>query len=152
MRSLLVLLQQAEQERDRCLAASQAAQAQHAAALTQHEQLLGYRRDYEQRWQGRFGQQGPMELVRSYHGFMIRLNQAVDHQQAAVQHALARREAALAVLRDHEIRVASVRKLLERRGQRARIEHDRREQKQSDERGARVVHDSAFPSGMVSLY
>jgi flagellar FliJ protein len=152
MKSLLVLLKKAEEERDRCLAASQAAQASHVAAVAQHDQLLSYRRDYEQRWQGQFGQQGQMELVRCYHGFMLRLSQAVEHQQAAVQQAAARLEAALAVLRDREVRVASVRKLIERRRQRAHTEHERREQKQTDERGARIVPDSAFPSGMVSLY
>ena len=152
MESLKLLLEHAERERDLCLAAGQTALAHHVAAQAQHEQLLAYRCDYEQRWRGHFGQQGQMELVRCYHGFMIRLSQAVEHQELAVQQAAQHLEAARAALREREVRVASVRKLIERRHRRVRTEDDRREQKLTDERGARQVQDSAFPSGMASMY
>lgn len=152
MESLQLLLKHAEEERDRALGAFQLATTHQLAAEAQHEQLLGYRRDYEARWQGQFSQQGQIELVRCYHAFMVRLDQAVQYQQAARQQTSARLDEASASLREREIRVASVRKLMARRHQRERSEQARREQKLTDERGARPVQDSAFPHGMASTY
>ena len=152
MESLLLVLKHAEEERDQSLAACQAANANHLAAQAQYEQLLGYRSDYEARWQGQFSQQGQIELVHCYHAFMLRLTQAVEHQQATLQQASLRLDQTQAALREREVRVASVRKLLERRRQRVRREQARREQKLNDERASRLAQDSAFPSGMASLY
>ena len=152
MESLQLLLKHAEEERDRALGAFQVANANQLAAEAQHEQLLGYRRDYEARWQGQFSQHGQIELVRCYHAFMVRLDHAVQHQQAARQQTSARLDEASATVREREIRVASVRKLMVRRHQRERSEQARREQKLNDERGAQRVQDSAFPHGMASTY
>ena len=116
--------------------AQQAAQAQ-IAAVAQAEQLLTYRREYEQRWGEQFKSEGKMELVHCYRGFMDRLTQAVDQQERIAQNANAQMERAREVLRDHEVRVASVRKLIERRAQELRLSAERIEQKQTDEFGAR---------------
>jgi flagellar FliJ protein len=63
----------------------------------------------------------------------------VVHAQAALDHAKLK-------LRDGEIRVASVRKLIERRQAEARLSADRREQKNTDEFAQRAAwnrqHDS----------
>ncbi len=64
MESLQLLLKHAEEERDRALGAFQLANANQLAAEAQHVQLLGYRRDYEARWQGQFSQLGQIDLVR----------------------------------------------------------------------------------------
>ena len=151
MQALLTLLEHAEEDRNRALAAHQVASASQLAAQVQFEQLLEYRRDYEARWLTQFAEHGQMELVRSYHAFMIRLTQAVEHQQLALQQAGARLAPARSALRDRELRVASVRKLIERRRQRERAELARCEQKLNDERGWPRAQDSAFPSDMASM-
>jgi flagellar protein FliJ len=151
MPSLVILLQHAERERDRSLAACQAASAAQQAAQAQYEQLLEYRREYQSRWSDQFSQQGQIELVHCYHGFMLRLTQAVEHQLAVLQGACARADAARAALRNLEIRVASVRKMIERRSQRERGEHGRREQKVADEMASRVLHESMH-GGLASTF
>ncbi len=151
MNTLLTLLRQAEDERDRCAALWLAAANAHSAIEAQYEQLMAYRREYETRWSRQFSEQGQMELVRSYHGFMLRLTQAVEHQQGTVQGAATRAQQARSQLRERELRVASVRKLIERRQQQVRVDTTRREQKFSDEMASRVVRDSAF-HGLASTY
>ncbi len=151
MNSLLTMLRQAEDERDRCAAAWFVAQNAHASIEAQYEQLLAYRREYETRWIHQFSEVGQIELVRSYHGFMVRLTQAVEHQQGTVQAAAARAAQARAQLQQREMRVAAVRKLIERREQIARTEAGRREQKFNDEMASRVVHDSAY-QGLASTF
>jgi flagellar protein FliJ len=141
MNSLLTMLRQAESERDRCAAAWLVASNAHAAIAAQYDQLLAYRREYEQRWIHQFSDLGQIELVRSYHGFMLRLTQAVEHQQGTVQDAATRAAQARAQLLAREVRVASVRKLIERRQQVARAQAGRREQKFNDEMASRDTHD-----------
>ena len=151
MNSLLTLLRQAEEERDRCAAAWFVANNAHAAIDAQYQQLLAYRREYETRWIHQFSELGQIELVRSYHGFMVRLTQAVAHQHGTVQAAAARAVQARAQLQARETRVASVRKLIERRQQLARTAAGRREQKFNDEMASRVEYDSAF-HGLASTF
>lgn len=149
MDTLLALLRHAEDERDRCRASTHAVAAQHRAAQVQYEQLIGYRGDYEARWQTQFSQQGAMELVHAYQGFMLRLSQAVEQQHGAVQQLARQLEAARGALRGHDIKVASVRKLIERRAQRDRIESNRREQKLNDEQANRTAPDSLLPADLA---
>jgi flagellar FliJ protein len=138
LQPLMALLAQTERERDEAWAqAQQAAQAQQNAAA-QAEQLLTYRREYEQRWSAQFRTEGRIELVHCYRGFMDRLTQAVEQQKRVAEHAAAQLERARAALAEQEMRVASVRKLIERRRQELRLSADRVEQKQTDEFGSRV--------------
>jgi flagellar FliJ protein len=149
MQPLMALLAQTERERDAALADLQrAAQAQLAAAA-QAEQLLTYRREYEQRWGAQFRNEGRMELVNCYRGFVDRLSQAVDQQQRITLHASAQHDRARDVLREHEMRVASVRKLIERRAGELRLSADRQEQKQTDEFGARMAWNHHGMSGFA---
>ena len=152
MKTLLPLLQLAEAERDRALAVWQATRDASRDAQSQFDQLLGYRREYEQRWQGQFSQQGQIELVHCYQGFILRLNQAIEHQQAAVQLACTHLEAAGEQLRAREIRVVSVRKLIERRDSRALLAEQRHEQKNSDEYAARRSLENVSPGDLASSY
>lgn len=149
METLLTLLRTAEDERDRCRAAMLAVAAQHQAAQVQHDQLLAYRGEYETRWQTQFSQHGVMELVHAYQGFMRRLSQALEQQHGVVQQVARQLDAARGVLREREIRVASVRKLIERRAQRERLAANRREQKLNDERATRSAPDSVLPADLA---
>lgn len=136
---LMALLGQAERERDDAVAQAQRAEAQLAAAQGQGEQLLAYRQDYEARFRDRFSRQGSIDTFQTYQGFMGRLSLAVDQQQGVVAQAARRADAARQVVREHELRVASVRKLIERRLTELRMAADRRDQKQTDEFASRAA-------------
>ncbi len=146
MQTLLLLLKHAETERDAALAACERATRAERAATAQLQQLLAYRSDYELRWTDQFRSGGAMALVLCYHEFMGRLSQAVEQQQQATQSAGATRDAAATSLRERELRVASVGKLIERRSREIRLSGERREQQQFDEMAARIVR--AAPVGM----
>jgi len=137
--TLMTLLEQAEKERDVALAQQQQQQRALEAAQTQAQQLHAYRADYEQRWQGRFAQQGQAELVQCYHGFVVRLNEAIAHQGRVAEHAGRQLERARAALQQHEVRVASVRKLIERRVAELTRAGERREQRSLDELASRAA-------------
>jgi flagellar FliJ protein len=139
LQPLMALLAQTERERDEAWAAmQQAGQAQQNAAA-QSEQLLAYRREYEQRWSTQFKTDGRIELVHCYRGFMDRLTQAVEQQKRIAEQASVQFERTRAALAEQEMRVASVRKLIERRRQEQRLNADRAEQKQTDEFGSRMA-------------
>lgn len=139
LKPLMALLEQAERERDEAQQLRQHALAQANAAQEQAEQLLAYRRDYEQRWSTRFGAAGQMELVHCYHGFVTRLTQAVEHQARVARHAAGQAERAAQALQQQELRVASVRKLIERRVQELQRRGARLEQRQTDELASRAA-------------
>lgn len=139
LQPLMALLAQAERERDEAQLRRQQAQASALAAQDQAEQLLAYRRDYEQRWGARFGAEGQMELVHCYQGFVGRLTQAVEHQARVAQHAATQSERALQALQEQELRVASVRKLIERRVLEMQRRGERSEQRQADEYASRAA-------------
>ncbi len=136
---LTTLLAQTERERDLALADQLRAQNAHSAAVAQAEQLLLYRREYEQRWHKQFASLGKIELVRCYQGFMERLTQAVEQQTRSAEHTAQQVERSSAELRAAELRCASVRRLIERRVREQRADSERREQKQSDEQSARAA-------------
>ena len=139
LQPLLALMAQTERERDEALArAQQATQAQQAAD-TQTEQLLAYRREYEQRWSTQFRSEGAIELVHCYRGFMDRLTQAVEQQQRIAQHAALQVERTRGALAEQELRVASVRKLVDRRRREMNLGAERAEQKQTDEFASRMA-------------
>lgn len=139
LQPLLALLALAERERDASLAAHQRASRAAQQAAAQSEQLVGYRSDYERRWTTQFRTEGTMPVVHCYQGFMNRLGQAVAHQETVIDRANRQLADAERVLREHELRVASVRKLIERRQQELRLGADRRDQKATDEFAARAA-------------
>jgi len=73
LQPLKALLERTESERDAALAEHRRVRAANETAQAQAEQLLAYRREYEQRWGERFSREGKIELVRCYQGFMERL-------------------------------------------------------------------------------
>ncbi len=139
LQPLMTLLEQCERERDELAVTHQRALTAHRSATDQAEQLVVYRGEYERRWAEQFRTDGRMELVNCYRGFMDRLTQAVEQQKHMVLQAEAALEKARLTLRDGEIRVASVRKLLERRLSEIRLSADRREQKATDEFASRMA-------------
>ena len=134
LKSLALLLAHAEHERNEALAEQFRAEAARRAAVAQAEQLVQYRRDYERRWSAEFCRDGKIELVRCYQGFVQRLTQAVEQQERTAEHAAVAAERAEAIVRGHELRVAGLRKLVERRLRQSEVAAARREQKESDDR------------------
>lgn len=136
---LNILLERAEAERDEGLRQLQEAQSRAAQARAQHGDLAQYRADYQQRWSQQFASKGTMDIVACYQNFGGRLNEAISSQSHAADFADRRVELAREQLQALEMRVASVRKLLERRrleGQRAQ---HRQEQKATDEQASRAA-------------
>lgn len=133
MSALHTLLTQAEAERDQARAALRRAEDQLTRLRAQAEQLHAYRGEYQQRWGGQFAQGGAIEIVHCYQSFMQRLDEALAQQRQQSDAAAALAERQRAVLLTTEMRVASVRKLLERRQIELRRVQDRREQRQNDE-------------------
>lgn len=136
---LMSLLGQAERERDdsasqlhREIAASEAAQAQ-------VDQLVAYRGEYEARFREQFSRNGSISILQCYQGFSSRLSQAIDQQKQVADNTWKRVERARVALREQEMRVASTRKLLERRLGELRQAGERAEQKQTDELAARAA-------------
>ena len=139
LHSLKLLLAQAQGQRDDALAEQARLEAACRAADTQAEQLVIYRREYEQRWSAEFCREGKIELVRCYQGFMERLSLAVEQQQRVARHAAAQAERAEAILRGHDVRATALKKLIERREQEGHRVAARLEQKQTDEYAARLA-------------
>jgi flagellar protein FliJ len=141
MDALLTLLEQAESQRNIALAAFGHARARRDDARAQTRDLEAYRNDYTARWSGQFQRGAALEVVRSYHQFAGRLELAITQQA----HALTVCEQALArandVLAAHELRVASVRKLIERRMHEAHASQAQREQRASDDLRVPVVRN-----------
>jgi len=148
--SLMTLLQQAQSERDAAHAALQRAQAVAERAKLQAEQLLNYRRDYERRWSEQFAQRGAIDIVRCYQNFTQRLSQAIEQQQHSARHSVCQVQLAGDVLRSHEMRVASIRKLIERRTRELQAAIARNEQKAADEHAQQAWQRDASAAQSIS--
>lgn len=138
--SLSTLLEQAESERDDAQRALQRCLADSDGARRQWQQLLDYRREYEERYVVQMRQPGQsIQTLRNYQDFMQRLSQAIEQQAGTLQQLERRIEPARASLQQRETRVASVRKLIERRVDEQRRADERRQQRASDEAAARIA-------------
>jgi flagellar FliJ protein len=131
--ALATVLSRAESERDQILAALRRAEEHARRAQAQAAQLLTYRAEYEQRWQGQFARGGNAEIVQCYRSFMVRLDEALAQQRAQADAAAANDRRLRDRFIEAERRVASVRKLIERRLAEQQRAHAVREQRQSDE-------------------
>ena len=106
LQALNTLLEHAERERDDALTYVQRCEHNVRNTQAQHQQLIEYRRDYQQRWTAQFSQEGTMEIISCYHGFVGRLSMAVDQQAQVAARAVTQLEIATSKLRDKEIRAA----------------------------------------------
>jgi len=139
LRSLRLLLAQAERQRDEALAEQLKLDAAWRAAAAQAEQLVLYRREYEQRWSAEFCREGKIELVRCYQGFMERLSLAVEQQERIAGQAAAQAERAAAIMRGHDVRAAGLKKLVERRLKEGERIAAGQEQRLNDEQASRAA-------------
>ncbi len=137
MKILHTLLEREERRRDEALTELRAAERQADAAHEQADSLVTYRGEYRMRWAAQFAKSAPIEIVRCYHGFVARLDQAIAAQQGSVLQMEQRVKMARERLHYREVKVATVRRLIERRQAAALLQLQRREQKQGDEAAQR---------------
>ncbi len=140
--ALQLLLQRSEADRDTARAVLQQAETQVRRARAQADQLTDYRSQFEQRWTAHFRQPGAATLLQCRRDFGERLDHAISFQTDEADHLGNAVERARGVLIERERRVASVRKLIERRQHELQRQGQRREQHSSDEHAQRV-HASA---------
>lgn len=131
--TLNLLLEQAETARDAQQVILRNCETAATNAQAQADQLVAYRGQYNQRWSTHFRQPGSIELLQCVQGFSQRLEQAISHQAQVCAQAQNRVVQARAELLARETRVASVRKLIERRQTEQVRATERREQRSSDE-------------------
>ena len=135
---LKTLLEREQKRRDEQMAAVRSAVANAEAQQQQADDLTRYRSEYCQKWSAQFQQAAQMEILRSYHGFLSRLDQAINQQKSVVEHAHRMVEAQRQRLVEREIRVATVERLIKRREALLAKVADRRDQKNLDELAQRL--------------
>lgn len=131
--TLSTLLQHAERARDAAMAALLQAEDALRALREQSAQLFGYRAESLLRSPTHGGRSAPIALLRCHRDFMQRLDQALGQLQAQTESAERRSQTLRAELVLHETRVASVRKLIERRNAEAQRIDARQDQRRTDE-------------------
>ena len=136
---LHTLLEREKKRRDEQMAQVRNAVANAEAQQQQADGLTTYRSEYCQKWSAQFRQSAQMEILRSYHGFLARLDQAIAQQVSVIEHAKRMVEAQRQKLVEREIRVATVERLIKRREALLAKLADRREQKNLDEMAQRVT-------------
>ena len=136
---LRTLLEREQKRRDEQMAAVRNAAANAEAQQQQADSLTVYRSEYCQKWSAQFQQAAQMEILRSYHGFLSRLDQAITQQKSVVEHAHRMVAAQRQRLVEREIRVATVERLIKRREAMLAKITDRRDQKNLDELAQRLV-------------
>lgn len=135
-RTLALLLEQAERARDQALVAFQQAELRLRQAQAQHKGLGQYQSEYDARWMAQFRTEGAAAVVlQAHHQFGNRLIDAIGQQSQLTGVLESRLRAARQQLRERELRVASVRKLIERRQAEHHERQRRAEQKTQDEFG-----------------
>lgn len=135
---LKTLLEREQKRRDEQRASVRAAVANAQAQQQQADGLTTYRGDYCRKWSAQFQQAAQMEILRSYHGFLSRLDQAIAQQQSVLEHAGRMVEVQRQRLVEREIRVATVERLIARREALLARMADRRDQKNLDELAQRL--------------
>ena len=136
LNALTVAVEVASRKRDEARRLLQDAQGAQQAAQDQLNQLQGYARETEGRWGMRADAAVQPEVMFHHYQFMDRLGHAVGLQTGVVGDHASRVQDATRTLLDAELRLASLRKVLERRQAELALAQQRREQKATDERAA----------------
>ena len=136
LNAFLVAVDLAERRRDAARQALQDVQRALHAAQAQLDQLQGYAAETQGRWGAKEGAAVQPEVMYHHYHFMGRLDHAIGLQTRVVGGQDERVANAARALMDAELRLASLRKVLERRRREQALREQRRDQKQTDERAA----------------
>ena len=134
--ALSVAVEMALRQRDDARRSLQDARSASQAAQAQLDQLEGYARETQNRWGMRPNAAVQPEVMYHHYQFMDRLGHAAGLQTGVVGQHAERVGAAERTLLEAELRLASLKKLVEKRQRDALQAQMRREQKQTDERAA----------------
>ena len=148
--TLQLVLDHAERLRDDAMVSMLRADEAVRRLRAQADQLLAYRTDYRSRGPAKTGLATGIEALRRHTEFMQRLEQAISQQAVALQNAEATAAQQRTDLVAQEMRVASARKLLERRNAELRRAHSRLEQRRTDEAALQQLwrrHSDNAPMG-----
>lgn len=140
--ALIVAMDVATRARDEARRVVQDAFASEQAAQDQMAQLNGYAAETQGRWGMRAQAVVQPEVMFHHYQFMDRLNQAMDLQRGVLDDHAQRIQKAQQALVTVEIRLASLKKLVERRQQEAMQRSIRQDQKQTDERASLARHST----------
>ena len=142
LNALAVAVDVALRKRDEARRLLQDAQGAQQAAQDQLNQLQGYARETEGRWGMRADAAVQPEVMFHHYQFMDRLGHAAGLQTRVVDEHASRVQDATRNLLDAELRLASLRKVVEKRQQDHERQQMRREQKQTDERASMQLRNS----------
>lgn len=134
--ALAVAVDVALRKRDEARRLLQDARSAQEGALEQMAQLQGYANDTQNRWGMRAHAQVAPEVMYHHYQFMDRLQHAIGLQTTVMNDHGGRVEAAQQALLAAELRLASLKKLMDKRRAEWDQMQQRREQKQTDERAA----------------
>ena len=136
LNALSVAVEVAERQRDDARKVLQDTLAAQQAARAQLDQLQDYARETEARWGMKADSTVKPEVMFHHYHFMGRLDHAAGIQTGVVGDQAQRVEAARRTLLSAELRLASLRKVVEKRLNDLALQQQRRDQKQTDERAA----------------
>ena len=136
LNALSVAVEVASRKRDDARKVLQDTLAAEQAARAQLNQLEDYARETESRWGMKADTAMQPEVMYHHYQFMDRLGHAAGVQTTVVGDHAARVEKARRTLLDAELRLASLRKVMDKRKADLDLVQMRRDQKQTDERAA----------------
>ena len=136
LNALSVAVEVASRKRDDARKVLQDTLAAEQAARAQLNQLEDYARETESRWGMKADTTMQPEVMYHHYQFMNRLGHAASIQNGVVGDQSARVQVAQRALLDAELRLASLRKVVEKRRSDFALQQQRRDQKQTDERAA----------------
>ena len=148
LNALSVAVDLAARKRDEARRVLQDARNAEQAARDQMAQLQGYAQEIQNRWGMRADAQVQPEVMYHHYQFMDRLHHAMGLQTTVIDQHQARVGVAQQALLATELRLASLKKLTEKRLKEFEQLQARRDQKQTDERAA-LQYRSSFsgPAG-----
>lgn len=110
------------------------------AARKRLEEIHGYKQDYQQRMTGA-GKRGlEIHLLRDYHAFLLKIDQAIQHQESELARAHANWEAAHAKWLDQRRQVKAYEVLASRHRHGERLLDEKRDQRVTDETATQRYH------------
>lgn len=136
LQAFLVAIEMAERQRDAARQALQDVRRGQQSAQRQFEQLQGYSEEIQGRWGAQEGMEVKPEVMHHQYQFMDRLGHAIGMQTGVLDEHAGRVQAAEQHLLQAELRLASLKKVVDKRRREQELLQARREQKQTDERAA----------------
>lgn len=136
LNALAVAVEVASRKRDDARKVLQDTLAAQQAARAQLDQLEDYAKETQARWGMKADAAVKPEVMYHHYHFMDRLGHAAGVQTGVVGDHANRVEAARRSLLEAELRLASLRKVMDKRRQDQALAELRRDQKQTDERAA----------------